>query len=199
MRKLKRIIPAFLTLLVALSVFSGSSAATPQSLRLPPYTQTDCEWDENEDIENNDPTWETSTLRSWLNGKFLNAAFSASEKAMIPTVTVTADVNPNYPTSPGNDTKDQVFLLSIQEVNRYFSSNFARQCEPTEYAKKKIWYVDKENWCSWWLRSPGEREDSAALVDMEGSVYVGGDPDFDGDGVCFDQSVRPAMWIDLDS
>ena len=47
MRTLKRIILVFLTLLLMLSVLTNASAATPQSLRLPTYTQTDCEWDDN--------------------------------------------------------------------------------------------------------------------------------------------------------
>lgn len=77
-----------------------------------------------------DVTWETCTLRKWLNNAFINAAFSADEKAMIPTVTVSADKNPDYSTNPGNATQDQVFLLSITEVNKHFSSDGARQCKP---------------------------------------------------------------------
>ena len=73
-----------------------------------------------------DVTWETCTLRKWLNNDFINAAFSADERTMIPTVTVSADKNPDYSTNPGNATQDQVFLLSITEVNKYFSSYSAR-------------------------------------------------------------------------
>lgn len=73
-----------------------------------------------------DVTWETCTLRKWLNNDFINAAFSADERTMIPTVTVSADKNPDYSTNPGNATQDQVFLLSITEVNKYFSSDSAR-------------------------------------------------------------------------
>ena len=47
MRKLRRIIPVILALLISFSVFTSASAATPQSLRLPAYTQTECEWDES--------------------------------------------------------------------------------------------------------------------------------------------------------
>ena len=47
MRKIKRIIPILLTLLLAVSAFTSASAVTPQSLRIPTYTITDCEWDEN--------------------------------------------------------------------------------------------------------------------------------------------------------
>ena len=79
-------------------------------------------------------TWESCTLRKWLNNDFLNAAFSAEERAIISKTRVTADENPEYDTSPGNDTNDKIFLLSITEVNKYFSSDEARKCAPTDYA-----------------------------------------------------------------
>ena len=137
-------------------------------------------------------TWETSTLRKWLNNDFLNSAFSANEKAMIPTVTVSADKNPDYSTNPGNATQDKVFLLSITEVNKYFNFNSARRCEPTDYAVANgAWKNDSGN-CYWWLRSPGYNQDCAALVIYDGRVSEG--------GTCVDvdnRSVRPALWIDL--
>lgn len=139
-----------------------------------------------------DVTWETCTLRKWLNNDFINAAFSADERTMIPTVTVSADKNPDYSTNPGNATQDQVFLLSITEVNKYFSSDSARQCKPTDYA------VANGAWgsgnCWWWLRSPGRDQITAA--------YVGADGDVDVYGISVnidDIAVRPALWIDLNS
>ena len=139
-------------------------------------------------------TWETCKLRKWLNGKFLNAAFSESERAMIPSVTVSADKNPSYSTSPGNSTTDQVFLLSITEVNKYFSSHRARQCQGTAYCYAQG--ADKANNgnCWWWLRSPGNNSNYAAFVDYDGCVY--------GSGyyVTYDEyAVRPALWINLGS
>lgn len=140
-----------------------------------------------------DFTWETCTLRKWLNNDFLGAAFSADEKSMIPTVTVSADKNPDYSTNPGNTTQDQVFLLSITEANKYFSSDSARQCKPTEYAVAGGAYADSSNGnCWWWLRSPGYYQDSAAIVTNDGDVLEGGyivDYGYNG--------VRPALWIDL--
>ena len=141
-----------------------------------------------------DVTWETCTLRKWLNNDFINAAFSADERTMIPTVTVSADKNPDYSTNPGNATQDQVFLLSITEVNKYFSSDSARQCKPTDYAVANgAWESDNGN-CWWWLRSPGDDQADAADVTVAGVVYeyghyVGIDTD----------AVRPALWIDLNS
>lgn len=139
-------------------------------------------------------TWETCTLRKWLNNEFFSSAFSEEEQAMIPSVTVPADENPYYSTNPGNATQDKVFLLSITEANKYFSPDSARQCKPTEYAVASgVWKSDSGN-CWWWLRSPGADQHCAASVLSTGAiadygylVYIG------------DRAVRPALWIDLNS
>jgi hypothetical protein len=157
------------------------------------------------DTSYTDVTWETCTLRKWLNDDFLGTAFSDDEKAMIPTVTVSADKNPDYSTNPGNATQDQVFLLSITEANKYFSSNSARQCEPTDYAIANGAYVSSSNGnCWWWLRSPGNYQRYAAFVDDDGDVYEDG---YNVGGVYEsgipvhndDLVVRPALWIDLNN
>lgn len=139
-------------------------------------------------------TWETCTLRKWLNNDFINAAFSADERTMIPTVTVSADKNPDYSTNPGNATQDQVFLLSITEVNKYFSSDSARQCKPTDYAVANgAWESDSGN-CWWWLRSPGSHPIRAAYVGSFGDIRENGHRVHKDD-----RAVRPALWIDLNS
>lgn len=62
-------------------------------------------------------TWETCTLRNWLNNEFYNTAFSASEQKAIVAQTVVNAGNPNYDdVEGGNDTVDNVFLLSMEEV-----------------------------------------------------------------------------------
>ena len=138
-------------------------------------------------------TWETCTLRQWLNNDFINAAFSADEKAIIPTVTVSADQNPDYNTYSGNATQDQIFLLSMAEAYRYFSSDSARQCKPTNYAVANGADVNSSDGiCQWWVRSPGDAQDSAA------SIYYNGDGDMSGYFVYRNYiAVRPALWIDL--
>ncbi len=144
-------------------------------------------------------TWETCTLREWLNNEFFNAAFSADEKAMIPTVTVLADENPKYNsthpklrTDAGNVTQDKVFLLSISEVCKYLSSNNLTPCKPTRYAVKNGARTgDQNNNCFWWLRTPGCCQHSAADVNFGGGILELGE--------CVDiadHAVRPAMWID---
>ncbi|MBQ3072557.1 MAG: TIR domain-containing protein [Oscillospiraceae bacterium] len=138
-------------------------------------------------------TWETCSLRKWLNNDFINAAFSKEEKALIPTVTVPADINPDYYTYPGKATQDQVFLLSIAEANKYFGSDSARQCRPTDYTVANGAYVNSDNGnCWWWLRSPGVSQRSAANVRCGGDVY-----EYGSSVSHVNNAVRPALWIDL--
>lgn len=146
-------------------------------------------------------TWQTSSLRTWLNSTFLNKAFSTSEQAAILTTTVAADKNSKYSTNPGNATNDKVFLLSITEVEKYFTTDESRKCALTAYAKKQGAYrsfsyetASGEATCCWWLRSPGFYQDFAADVYDDGSVlYFGSNVN---DGL---DAVRPALWINLDS
>ncbi len=143
-----------------------------------------------------DVTWETCTLRSWLNDEFINEAFMSGERAKIPVVTVTADGNPDWVTDPGNDTYDRVFLLSINEANEYFGSDSERECKATDYVMATGTLVsDYEGYegnCWWWLRSSGCTQDFAARIVSEGYVRSAG-----ANVDSWYNSVRPAMWIEL--
>ncbi len=123
-------------------------------------------------------TWETSTLRAWLNGEFLDTAFTNKERYVIQDTLVKNEVNKNYNTSGGNDTVDQVFLLSYEEAqnNAYgFQSGVSnksksRQMRVTEAALVEG-YANKENGNTcWWLRSSGITNQYAAYVFSVGSI-----------------------------
>ena len=49
-----------------------------------------------------DVTWETCTLRSWLNDTFYSTAFSTAEQGLIATARVKNEDNPKYGTEGGN-------------------------------------------------------------------------------------------------
>lgn len=145
-------------------------------------------------------TWENCSLRKWLNGTFLNKAFSTEEQAQIQNTTVSADNNPQYSTNPGNATTDKVFLLSINEVEKYFNSDEARKCAPTAYAKAQGASTSDTcktpsgaATCWWWLRSPGDDQSSAAYVYFGGDVFELGNYVYS-----VLTAVRPAMWITID-
>lgn len=141
-----------------------------------------------------DTTWEQCSLRAWLNNEFLNSAFTAEEQERIVTSTVTADKNLEYNTNPGNDTSDKIFLLSIDEANKYFASNTDRQCKSTAYAVKQGAFTNGDGLCWWRLRSPGRKQDRAARVDTDGDVRANGNS-----VVYVSRVARPALWINLES
>ena len=141
-------------------------------------------------------TWEQCALRNWLNNEFYNRAFSTEEKQCILQSDVSADKNPKNSTNPGNATKDNVFLLSIVEANKYFKSDDARKCAPTDYAIQQGAYasdsykVEGRRACWWWLRSPGYYSNIAALVLTDGSINYGS-VDLSSD------AVRPCVRVRL--
>ena len=154
-----------------------------------------------------DVTWESCSLRAWLNDDFLNEAFGSKHQELIPSVSVSADKNPECRTNPGNATTDKVFLLSIPEAEKYFATDQGGKCVPTAYAKAQGAFTgdnynigngcycteDGETTCWWWLRSPGDTRYTAAYVYLSGSVYSF------GCNVIYDNfCVRPAMWISLE-
>ena len=157
---------------------------------------------------NSEVTWETCTLRTWLNSTFYNKAFSSAEQAAILTTNVDNSKYQCYSgwsTNGGNNTQDKVFLLSYAEANKYFdvtydnSSNTKSRVAPTAYAiAQGAWTssfdktADRTYAGCWWLRSPGYKENNAALVSADGSLT--------DDNVSADSnSVRPALWVDIDA
>ena len=139
----------------------------------------------------NPTNWETCSLRTWLNSEFYNEAFFDTDKALIETSTVTASENPSCDTDQGNYTSDKIFLLSIEQVNKYFSSDIERQCKATKYAYAKGVDKNKKNGnCCWWLRTSGSDPTYAARVSHGGGVGNFGFYVDDGGS-----AVRPALWV----
>ena len=143
----------------------------------------------NESYE--DITWEESSLRAWLNGKFINRAFSDEEKENINITEIVNQDNPYYGAEGGNNTSDKIFLLSLSEVSEQqddekygFSDDEMRACENSDFSKNVYW---------WWLRSPGYYSLSAAGVGSDGWV------DDDGYSVHRYDGVRPALHLNLSS
>ena len=136
-------------------------------------------------------TWETCTLRAWLNGEFLEEAFEAEERQRIVPAAVRNPDNALWGTRGGNETVDSVFVLSIDEAYGYFASEEELLCEATPYAYARGAVKTERGYCQWWLRTPGFDELFAANV-IDGYVNAdGGSVRFGGN------AVRPAMIADL--
>lgn len=158
---------------------------------------------------NTDVTWETCSLRKWLNNDFLNSAFVTGEQEKIQNTYIPADKYPVTQEEVGNATTDKVFLLSADEANKYFTMQQQRKCVPTEYAISRgaetgsmtSWDDDDETIsdnCYWWLRGAGLGSwgigrdlDKARFVARDGEITDGTDVDSN------DKGVRPAMWVSV--
>lgn len=139
-------------------------------------------------------TWEKSQIREFLNNDFYNKSFSDKEKKMILDTNVENNSNSLYNIKAGNDTKDKIFLLSIDEINEHLPEYDKAKTAGTEYAKANDLWISKattsEGLSVWWLRSPGQYESYASLVNAGGAVG------FSGDNVAEEgNGIRPAMWV----
>lgn len=138
-------------------------------------------------------TWEESSLRAWLNGEFINRAFSDEEKENINITEVVNQDNQFCGTEGGNNTADKIFLLSLQEVAPKFDGKEygfldyeAINCKTSSFSKMETMY--------WWLRSPGSDGDTAAVIFDNGWIWA------DGNTVnYYGVGVRPALHLNLSS
>ena len=142
-----------------------------------------------------DVQWADSSLRAWLNGEFLAAAFSADEQAAIATVS-NADTKNNATHVAANaadssvhvatQSEDAVFLLSAAEAKSYFDNNAARITYPSAYALDRGVYVgvttDESGQVDeavsgsavWWLRTAGYYGGYTSVVTDDGYVHGAG-------------------------
>ena len=147
-----------------------------------------------------DIIWAECDLRHHLNGEFYDSL--GEDKARIAETTVTTNNNPWYGTDGGAKTNDKVFLLSLEEVVKYFGDSGLLKNRPDgawhindEYNSTRVATDENGEALWWWLRSPGDYSDYAASVYDNGYVIVDGD-----DNVAWlDGGVSPALWLNLQS
>ena len=138
-------------------------------------------------------TWENSSIRDYLNSNFYKGVFNDSER---PLIAQTLNSNPNsaaYGTYGGNNTYDYVFLLSIDQIYRYFSYEALRKAQPTALARAHGAYGTADPACAWWwLRSPGRFTTAATSINSLGVLLDTGPDVSDVTGM-----IRPAIWVTL--
>lgn len=137
-------------------------------------------------------TWSGSVAREWLNNGFIDGCFRTSEKLKIREKSITTV----YEDAKGNEkieiTQDKVFLLSINEANRYFATNDDRYALATDYLKTKEAHINLDNGMAhYWLRTPT----SSGEI-----MYVNGSGAVNESGKSFEKimAIRPAMWITVE-
>lgn len=169
---------------------------------------------------NESVTWETCTMRSWLNGygadsntckkdytsdNFLDNAFSVQEQEAIKDVEVVTADNSNYNTTGGNNTSDKIYLLSLDEImNQLYGFNSTNELTLTRRAGNTTYAIAQGalNMAAstsdyfysgyWWLRSPGNGNRRAVYIDNVGYINAFGIDVDNGDN-----GVRPVMHLDL--
>ena len=162
-------------------------------------------------------TWETCTIRSWLNGYwekenaagkdyrgegFIDYAFTDSENQAIKTVNVKNGDDSLTGSNGGNDTSDKIYFLSAEEAmtrtygfapsDKTYAKN--RRVENTAFAKARgAHQSDNEDlmgYALWWLRSPGPVSQNAAYAGAYGYIhYV--------EVFNRETGVRPVLHLDL--
>jgi hypothetical protein len=145
-------------------------------------------------------TWAESDLRRYLNETFLKT-FSEAEKSRMIESKITTSNNPWFGTGGGSNTTDKVFLLSVNEVVKYFgdSRQLRNKNRNTKYfISDKFNYVRKtvdkdENFLCWWLRTPGNSSTFISSVTADGRIVVSGD--FANRNNALSGGVRPAIWL----
>lgn len=138
-------------------------------------------------------TWSNCSLRAWLNDTFLTTAFTVDEQAFLAPVENSNPDNERYAISGGPETVDRVFLLSQEEAETYFPSDGARAAAVTPLAQEQGVYLGAEDTGIWWLRSPGENENHAAIVNYWGQIHT------EGHLVNLGQhGIRPVIWLEIE-
>ena len=145
-------------------------------------------------------TWTTSSVRKFLNQILINN-FSQEDKARILETYVQSSSNPWYGTCGGENSKDKVFLLSIEETVGYFGDS-GQLTKPSvkffiddNYNKnRRATYTDGSP-SKWLLRTPGSLQNFVANVTTEGKISVTGDFVNLASSELFNIGIRPAMWV----
>jgi len=138
-------------------------------------------------------TWETSTLRSWLNNDYFASFPKELSNSIAGVTSKNTSIYAEDDTENGPATEDKIFLLGIDEVLKYFSD---------DYSRIATYNGAPSNWL---LRSLRRSGNLAWLVSSDGNPYnylaFLGPPRVAvyQNGVKMDNScgVRPAYWIDL--
>lgn len=153
--------------------------------------------------EESEITWETCDMRQYLNGEFYNS-FSETDRARIIEVANQNPDNPWYGTSGGSPTTDRIFLLSIEEVVKYFGDSGQINNRPRnpgfDWLKDDFLFLLGDQYninrravddngvvVHWWLRSPGAKNRFVAKVygKEEQDEFDHGDISIGGEGCAF--------------
>jgi hypothetical protein len=148
-----------------------------------------------------DTTWDACEIRKYLNSEFYDK-FDDTNKSKIIQVSNKNLDNPWYGTKAGEEGQDSIFLLSLEEVCRYFGDSTEKL---QNRGNNRYWKKNDDNnskrmaklrsmyYWWWWLRSPGRNNHVAVYVHgTDGCIGVNGNNVTNCNG-----GIRPALWLKL--
>lgn len=161
-------------------------------------------------------TWETSSLRDYLNNEFLRS-FTNEQKAQILATKNNNDGNKWYFLGTENETEDRVFILSLEEmVGPYFNDSMHLLLNKGK--NQRYWFERKDinnhlrrssylGYVWWyWVRTNGRMNSSAVYVHGDGNIGIQGNK---ASKKTFNTlhpitksnegGVRPALWLRIDA
>ena len=223
---MKRITGIFLSVIVLASCILCYGCSSSQTVKFGNYQGEVIEWlvldyedgenlliskkildvkayNDSENNEDENAIWEKCSLRAWLNNDFYSEAFSQEEQSKIVTSKVINSVNRRSGKPGGNDTEDNVFLLSLEEAEHYFANGQGKNADPTKYVKKSF-DDSRRTECVWWLRTTGEYTGWAACVRYNGMIDSMGErantqAAIDQSGTEYLYGVRPVIRVKLET
>ena len=141
--------------------------------------------------------WGDTSLRAWLNDTFMNTAFSAEEQDMLIRTKVE-----NFDTDAAANSlmyswmidpvvsEDLVWLLDIDEANRYFPEEQDKLVYPTKYAAARGVTTNNMGYAQWLLRTDKNYENRVDVIfPYRGGLSVA----LPGSS----SAVRPVIKVDL--
>lgn len=128
-----------------------------------------------------DATWDTCSLREWLNKDFKEKFLVIKNNDKIET-----DLRDKI-----DETRGGVFCLSHQDVEKYFKDKLKdyKKCMMANENIGTVW--TKGGNCNYWLRDEGGIDRTAKYIDFDGNEKSALKTNTD-------IAVRPAFWIKLD-
>ena len=148
-------------------------------------------------------TWKDCSLRAYLNGSFLDNAFSDQERGRILTVSNQNPPNPGMESHGCGVTEDRVFLLSLEEASASMRTEEEHYvigaADASRYAQILHLETDGEEdenpgRACWWTRTSGSDQYAAAFVERDGTIYPAG-AQVTHETYC---GIRPAVWVRLE-
>lgn len=147
-------------------------------------------------FDEKEKNWANSEIRKWLNNKFIKLAFNEYEQLSVlekEIITYVGDSVFSYKRNPWLNesikTKDRVFLLSVEEVDKYFPKPESRIADKSQYATDTL-ENSRKHTNAWWLRNwgYGDAGDFPVLILEDGAYYLDAHPENT-------EGIRPAIYV----